>query len=106
MMFGSVLAMLYESARRDSDTPSAIAIAAVRASPVARDRVVPTAIWTAGRARDCVARSNSPVGAVAPVAAGVLIGRRRVLSPAKVTPPDSAVGTTRLADLIPGAPDA
>src|ERR1700704_2755020 len=106
MMLGSVLAMLYESARRDSDTPRAIAIAAVRASPVARDRVVPTAIWTAGRARRCVARSNSPVGVFAPVAAGVLMSRRRVLSPPKVTRPDSALRAARLADLVPGAPDA
>ena len=40
------------------------------------------------------------------MAAGVLMGRRRVLSPPKMTHPDSAVRAARLADLVPGAPEA
>src|SRR5437763_7304734 len=83
-----------------------MAIAAIRTRPVARDSVVPTAIWTAGRASRCVARSNSAVGAGASGAAGVLMGRRRVLSPPSVTPSDSTLRAARLCDLIPDAPDA
>src|SRR4051794_10719911 len=46
-----VLAMLYESARRDSVTPRAKAMATNRPRPVTRDRVVPTAMTTADRPR-------------------------------------------------------
>ena len=73
-MNGSVLAMLNESASRDSDTPRANAIAMTRPRPVTRESVVPTAMTSAGRARLCLATSNVPVSGGRSAAPSVAAG--------------------------------